>query len=164
MTRSISVEGLRGLKVIGAGGRIFGEIEDLEVDVGSWHVENLVLRVRGSVVRDLGIPRPRWRRAHVSVPARHVRAGQDRRGFRRGAPRGETRRRTLGSQVRGGGLLELRPGRPASRSHGMACRDSASSPVRASELALHQHPALVVPAGDEPLATRFIPSRMGGRA
>ena len=77
MTRIIHVEELRGLKVVGSGGRILGEIEDLEVDSETWHVENLFLRVRGSIVSDLGLPRPRWKRAHVSLPARHVSGVQD---------------------------------------------------------------------------------------
>jgi sporulation protein YlmC with PRC-barrel domain len=77
MSRSLRTQELRGLKVIGSGGRILGEVKDLEVDVDSWRVENLVLRVHGSIASDLGLPRPRWKRAHLAVPARHIKAGRD---------------------------------------------------------------------------------------
>lgn len=63
---------IKGMTVIGTGGRVFGELQDVVIDGGGLRITGLVLRVRSPLVEELGLTRPLWRRARVVVPAEYV--------------------------------------------------------------------------------------------
>lgn len=66
------VEALRGRQVVGAKGRVFGAVEDLEFDPDSWKVTFIQLRVDNRCVKDLGLSKPLFRNARVRVPVSKV--------------------------------------------------------------------------------------------
>jgi sporulation protein YlmC with PRC-barrel domain len=55
------LEKLKGVSVAGTGGKVFGEVADIEFDDKSWQVTGLVVHVTSSAIE----PRPR----HPSVTA-----------------------------------------------------------------------------------------------
>ena len=70
------LEQVRGMKVVGAGGHVFGEVVDLEL-AGPTTVSGFVIRVRSSNLVKLGMKKPFWSRARLVIPAKLVRAMDD---------------------------------------------------------------------------------------
>ncbi len=68
---------LRGLKVVGANGRAFGDVHDIEIDEATWQVKSLIVRINSDVVTDLGLEKPFWSRARLSVPVNQVSGATD---------------------------------------------------------------------------------------
>ena len=71
MTTSFQSE-LRKKQVVGASGRVLGEVEDLEIDMLTWRVATLVVIVNASAVADLGIDKPFWSHARIHIPIHQV--------------------------------------------------------------------------------------------
>lgn len=71
------LEGMRGLTVIGSGGRLLGELVDLEIDDTTLQVVGLILKVESAAVEGLGLTKPFWSRAYVMIPAGYVGAVTD---------------------------------------------------------------------------------------
>jgi len=59
--------------VYGSAGRLFGDLEDLQIDEERWLVESLVVRLESDAVAALGLETPFWRRARLTIPARLAR-------------------------------------------------------------------------------------------
>lgn len=55
--------------VFGAGGRLFGDLDDLLIDDKTWRIVSLVVRLESDAVEALGLEKPFWRRARLSLPA-----------------------------------------------------------------------------------------------
>lgn len=68
---------LRGMKVIGAGGRIVGEVDDIELDVTTWRMASLVVRVQSDALAELGLAKPFWSHARLKVPVLQVSGATD---------------------------------------------------------------------------------------
>ncbi|MBA3458061.1 MAG: hypothetical protein H0T42_33570 [Deltaproteobacteria bacterium] len=60
------------MNVIGANGRVFGTVDDVELDAATWRATSLVARVRSDAITDLGLEKPFWSRARLSIPIHHV--------------------------------------------------------------------------------------------
>jgi sporulation protein YlmC with PRC-barrel domain len=67
------LEQVRGMQVVGAGGHVFGEVVDLELE-GVTTLSGIVIRVKSSNLAKLGIRKPFWSRARLVIPAKSVRA------------------------------------------------------------------------------------------
>ncbi len=63
---------LRSKQVVGANGRVLGEVEDLEIDYDTWRVASLVVVVNSSSVADLGVDKPFWSHARIRIPIAQV--------------------------------------------------------------------------------------------
>jgi len=63
---------LRKMQVVGASGRVLGEIEDVEIDVATWRIATLVVVVNSSAVADLGVDKPFWSHARIHIPIHQV--------------------------------------------------------------------------------------------
>ncbi len=68
---------LRNMTVVGANGRVLGELEDIEIDEQSWRMTNLIVRVRSDAVTELGLEKPFWSHARVAVPVDQVSGTSD---------------------------------------------------------------------------------------
>lgn len=66
------VSQIRGLQVVGAKGAVFGEVEDLEISIKK--VTALVVCVKASHVKELGLKKPFWSKVQVLIPAKHISA------------------------------------------------------------------------------------------
>jgi sporulation protein YlmC with PRC-barrel domain len=60
------------MSVVGANGRVFGDVDDIEIDAETWRMTNLIVRVSSAAVLDLGLDKPFWSRARLSVPVHQV--------------------------------------------------------------------------------------------
>ncbi len=58
---------LKGMPVVGAGGRLIGEIYDFVIDRSTWCVTDVVIRVGSEAVAALGIKQPFWSRAQLTI-------------------------------------------------------------------------------------------------
>lgn len=65
-------EGIRGRTVIDSMGRVLGQVEGLVVDVGSWQVRAVRVKLQKDVSDKLGEPRGTFRSAVIDVPAEAV--------------------------------------------------------------------------------------------
>ena len=65
------------MAVVGAGGRVFGHVEELELETDTLRVESLHVQVTAAAVSDLGIKKPFWSHATLVVPARYIQAITD---------------------------------------------------------------------------------------
>ncbi len=63
---------LRGKQLVGASGRVLGEVEDIEIDYETWRITNLVVAVNSGIVADLGIEKPFWSKARIAIPVHQV--------------------------------------------------------------------------------------------
>ncbi len=70
-------EQLRAMSVVGAGGRVFGTVDEIEIDTEGLRVVSLVVRVNSAAVADLGIDKPFWSSAKLVVNARDVQGVTD---------------------------------------------------------------------------------------
>jgi sporulation protein YlmC with PRC-barrel domain len=68
---------LRGIKVVGASGRIFGMIDDILIDTETWRVTHLVIQVSSDAVTDLGLEKPFWSHAMLEIPIHQVAGASD---------------------------------------------------------------------------------------
>ena len=73
----MNVKEMRGRLVVGAGGRSIGLIHDVEFDVVGWRITQLVIKVEAGAVVDLGLKKPLWTRALLTVPVGDVQATSD---------------------------------------------------------------------------------------
>lgn len=55
--------------VLGAGGRLIGDLDDLLIDDKTWTIVSLVVRLESQAIEALGVEKPFWRRARLSLPA-----------------------------------------------------------------------------------------------
>ncbi len=58
--------------MVGASGRVLGEVEDLEIDYATWRITSLLVVVNSTVVADLGIEKPFWSKARIAIPIHQV--------------------------------------------------------------------------------------------
>ncbi|MBA3394815.1 MAG: PRC-barrel domain containing protein [Deltaproteobacteria bacterium] len=65
------------MQVVGGGGRVFGRVDEIEIDAGAWKVESLVVRVTSDAISALGINKPFWTHAQVVIPVSAVQAVSD---------------------------------------------------------------------------------------
>ncbi len=63
---------LKGIVVVGAHGRVVGEIDDVEIDPSAWRVTGIVVKVDAEAVVQLGLKKPFWSKARVTIPIDHV--------------------------------------------------------------------------------------------
>lgn len=68
---------IKGRVVLGAGGRVFGDLEDVIIDWRQWRVLRVVVRIDSGAVEALGLRRPYWRRARLSIPVDQVSSADD---------------------------------------------------------------------------------------
>ena len=68
---------LRGMRVVGANGRSFGDVDDLDVDVESWRIASVIVRVSSTAVVDLGLEKPFWTHARLTIPVDHISGASD---------------------------------------------------------------------------------------
>jgi sporulation protein YlmC with PRC-barrel domain len=72
-----SIEELKGMSVVGAGGRVFGEVIGVDVDAVTWRVPTLTVGLKSAIVADLGIDKPFWSRAHLVVHVEDIQSVTD---------------------------------------------------------------------------------------
>lgn len=65
------------MKVVGANGRTFGEVDELDVDVESWRIASIIVRVSSTSVTDLGLDKPFWTHARLTIPVEHISGASD---------------------------------------------------------------------------------------
>ncbi len=63
---------LKGISVVGAGGRVLGDVVDVDVDVATWRVAQVIVRIHSDAVEALGLKKPFWSRAQVALPVSHI--------------------------------------------------------------------------------------------
>jgi sporulation protein YlmC with PRC-barrel domain len=68
---------VKGRVVLGAGGRVFGDLEEVIIDWQQWRVLRVVVRIDSDAVEALGLRKPYWRRARLSIPVDHVSSAHD---------------------------------------------------------------------------------------
>lgn len=68
---------LRKMSVVGAGGRIFGTVNELEIETAGLRVVSLVVRVSSDAIAALGIEKPFWTHANLVVDAKDVQGVTD---------------------------------------------------------------------------------------
>lgn len=68
---------LREMAVVGAGGRVLGHVEELEIETDGMRLATFQVRVASQAVTDLGIKKPFWSHATLVVHARDVEAVTD---------------------------------------------------------------------------------------
>lgn len=66
-----------GMKVVGANGRMLGDVDDLVIDEETWRVTGLFIRVNSDAIGELGLEKPFWSRARFEVPVSHVAGATD---------------------------------------------------------------------------------------
>lgn len=65
------------MAVVGAGGRVFGTVSELEIDTDTLRISSLTVRVNSEAVASLGIDKPFWSHAVLVVHASDVQAITD---------------------------------------------------------------------------------------
>lgn len=68
---------LRGMKVVGSNGRVFGEVDDLEIDEQTWRATHIIVRVKSDAVTELGLDKPFWSHARLPIPIHQVSGASD---------------------------------------------------------------------------------------
>lgn len=69
---NISLDTLKGRGVVGAGGRFFGTVEDLEVDPKTWKITSLLIRANQHCLEDLGLKKPLFRNVRLTLPIQEI--------------------------------------------------------------------------------------------
>jgi sporulation protein YlmC with PRC-barrel domain len=72
----ISFDALLGKKVIGIGGYIVGEVAGAEIDLTTWHVRQLHVKLSDTAAEELGFKK-RFRSSKISMPTKMVRSVGD---------------------------------------------------------------------------------------
>lgn len=70
-------EQLRAMSVVGAGGRVFGTVDELEVETEGMRISSMIVRITSDAVSDLGIKKPFWSSAKLVVNIGDVQAVTD---------------------------------------------------------------------------------------
>lgn len=70
-------EELRAMAVVGAGGRVFGTVDELELDTQTLRLSSLIVKVNSAAVTALGIDKPFWSSAKLVVQATDIHAITD---------------------------------------------------------------------------------------
>ncbi len=65
------------MAVVGAGGRVFGTVDELEIDTETLRISTLTVRIKSEAVAALGIEKPFWSHATLVVHAPDVQAITD---------------------------------------------------------------------------------------
>lgn len=65
------------MSVVGAGGRIFGTVDEVEIETETLRISSLIVRVNSDAVAALGIATPFWSHAKLVVHAPDVQAITD---------------------------------------------------------------------------------------
>lgn len=65
------------MKVVGSEGGVFGDVDDVELDLATWRMTSLIVRVTAEAVTSLGLEKPFWSRARLSVPVHQVAGATD---------------------------------------------------------------------------------------
>lgn len=73
----VAVDELPGRLVIDATGRVLGVVDRLLVDVGTWAVDLIRLRLRRGPASELGMNWTFWRQPRIDIPAGMVMAAAD---------------------------------------------------------------------------------------
>lgn len=68
---------LRKMTVVGASGRVFGDVDDVVIDETTWQATRLIVRVSSDAVADLGLEKPFWKRARLQIPTHQVVGASD---------------------------------------------------------------------------------------
>lgn len=68
---------LRKMNVVGSSGRVFGDIDDVEIDETTWRATQLIVRVSSEAIADLGLEKPLWKRARLAIPIHQVAGTSD---------------------------------------------------------------------------------------
>ncbi len=68
---------LHGVAVVGAGGRMFGRVQDVQLDDATMKIAGVIVGLQAEVVAELGVHKPFWSRAVLTVPAADVEAISD---------------------------------------------------------------------------------------
>jgi sporulation protein YlmC with PRC-barrel domain len=65
-------ESLSGRSVIDSTGRVIGEVAGLLIDVASWHIEGLRVKLHKDVTAELGASHGTFRAARLDVPTEFI--------------------------------------------------------------------------------------------
>lgn len=68
---------LRGRNVVGAGGRTIGVVHEIDVELTTWRVKDIIVRVEADAVADLGVRKPIWKSAHMIIHPDDVQGASD---------------------------------------------------------------------------------------
>ena len=68
---------LKGMTVLEAGGQVVGTLDELLVDMDSWTVAAIRLRVKREIAREIGAPGSIFQSALLEIPIEMVAAARD---------------------------------------------------------------------------------------
>ena len=73
----LSDETLRGRTIIGADGKLVGEVTRIYLDGSAWTVESLHAKLRDEVADEIGATRTVFRAGEVSIPVQMIQSARD---------------------------------------------------------------------------------------